>query len=111
MKRSMKKPNRYALFHQMLKQMDPGWVEEHRFAPPRRWRFDFAHPGRKLAIEVQGGIWTRGRHSRGGQNQLKEMEKLNAAALDGWLILYFSPQQVHSGAALRVVRMFGAGKV
>ena len=108
MKPAKKKPNRYALFHRLLLGLDPGWVEEHRFAPPRRWRFDFAHVGRKLAIEIQGGIWVRGRHSRGGQNQLKEMEKLNAAALDGWLILYFSPDQVKTGMALRVVQMFGS---
>ena len=104
------KQNRYSYFFDCLRELDPGWVDELRFAPPRRWRFDFANPGKKLAIEIQGGIFTRGRHSRGGKAQLAEMEKLNAAALNGWLVLYFSPQQVANRMALRVVNMFGEGK-
>jgi hypothetical protein len=97
----------YPLFHRALLTLHPGWVAELRFAPPRRWRFDFANVGQKLAIEIQGGIWTGGRHSRGGKAQLDEMEKLNAAALDRWCVLFFSPEQVGSGMALRVVQFFG----
>ena len=40
-------------------------IREHRFAPPRRWRFDYAWPDRRLALEVEGGTWTGGRHVRG----------------------------------------------
>jgi hypothetical protein len=46
-----------------------------------------------LAVEVQGGIWTRGRHAR-GSGLVKEHEKLNAAAALGWRVLYCTPQQV-----------------
>lgn len=42
-----------------------GWVREHRFHPARRWRFDFAWPELLFAVEVEGGIWTGGRHNRG----------------------------------------------
>ena len=57
----------------------PAPQAEFRFAPPRRWRFDFAWPLHALALEVQGGLFVRGRHSRGAA-LLKEHEKLNAAA-------------------------------
>lgn len=66
---------------------------EYRFAPPRRWRFDYAWPAHKLALEVQGGLFMRGggRHSRGAALR-KEHEKLNAAAAMGWRILYCLPE-------------------
>lgn len=96
--------NRYSIVYRALQTMDSGWVEEHRFHDTRRWRFDFALPRLHLAIEVQGGIWTLGRHSRGGKAQLAEMEKMNMAVLFGWSVLYFSPQQIHSGEALAFVK-------
>ena len=42
-----------------------GFVKEYRFNPSRRWRFDYALVKQKIAIEVEGGVWIRGRHSRG----------------------------------------------
>ncbi len=46
-----------------------------------------------LAVEVQGGIFIQGRHSRGAA-LLKEWEKLNTAAILGWRILYCQPQDL-----------------
>lgn len=34
---------------------EPEFVREHRFHPTRRWRFDFAWPDEKVALEVEGG--------------------------------------------------------
>jgi very-short-patch-repair endonuclease len=70
-----------------------GAVAEHRFDAVRKWRFDFAWPKHKLAVEVQGGTWSGGRHTRGAALR-KEWEKLNAAATAGWRILYTDPQGV-----------------
>lgn len=46
---------------QMLRSRDlhEGMVHEHRFHPDRMWRFDFAWPDRKVAIEFQGGTFGR----------------------------------------------------
>jgi len=63
---------------------------EFRFASPRRWRFDYCWPTLKIALEVQGGLFVNGRHSRGAA-LLKEHEKLNAAAVAGWRVLYCTP--------------------
>ena len=68
----------------------PRPVPELRFAAPRRWRFDWAWPDLLIALEVQGGLFVNGRHSR-GPALLKEHEKLNAAAVAGWRILYCTP--------------------
>jgi hypothetical protein len=78
-------------------------IAEFRFAPPRRWRFDFAFLGEKLALEVQGGIFTQGRHTR-GPALLKEFEKLNAAAALGWRVLFVTPQQMDDGEAVSIAQ-------
>lgn len=82
----------------------PEPVREYRFHPTRRWRMDFAWPDLKLAAEVQGGIWTRGRHSR-GKGMEADMEKHNEAMLLGWDVLLFSGGMIDSGQAVETIRM------
>lgn len=67
--------------------------KEYRFHPSRKWRFDYAIPKYKIAIEIQGGIWTMGRHVR-GVGYLSDMEKFNEAQLLGWIVLMVTPQQM-----------------
>jgi len=63
-------------------------VREYRFAPPRRWRFDFAWPEKRVAVEIEGGIFSMGRHTR-GQGFLADAEKYNRAAMLGWCVLRY----------------------
>jgi len=77
-------------------------VREHRFAPPRRWLFDWAFPLQKLAIEQEGGAWTGGRHTR-GKGYVADMAKYNAATIAGWRVLRFTPQQIADGSALSAI--------
>jgi very-short-patch-repair endonuclease len=73
------------------------------FHPVRRWRFDFAWPGRKLALEVEGGTASgRSRHSQGAGFEA-DCEKYNAAALMGWTVLRVTSGMVRDGRALRVL--------
>jgi very-short-patch-repair endonuclease len=74
------------------------YTREHRFAPPRKWRFDFAFVDRKLAVECEGATWSAGRHTR-GRGFAADCEKYNAAALAGWLVLRFPADTIESGAA------------
>jgi very-short-patch-repair endonuclease len=80
----------------------PKPAREFRFHPKRRWRFDFAWPLYKVAAEVDGGIYCRGRHVRGAGFE-KDAEKRNAAVLVGWRVLHFTPRQVKSGNAVRMI--------
>jgi hypothetical protein len=78
-------------------------VAEYRFTMLRRWRFDWAWPTHRIALEVQGGIFIRGRHSRGAA-LLKEWEKLNTAAGLGYRILYCQPQDLLTEQTLNYLR-------
>ena len=92
-----------ALFELHLKARNvTAFEREYRFHPKRRWRLDFAWPVHKLAVEIQGGIFTRGRHTRGAA-LTREYEKLNAAQLLGWTVLLVTGAQVESGDAADVV--------
>ena len=61
-------------------------VKEFKFHPVRKWRFDYAFPEYKVAVEVDGGVWTGGRHINPA-GYINDMEKLNTAASMGWLVL------------------------
>jgi hypothetical protein len=81
----------------------PAPAREHRFAAPRRWRFDFAWPDRLLAVEVQGGVFVQGKHGRGA-GIAKDAEKLSHAAIRGWRVLLATAPQIRSGEAVGWVR-------
>ena len=63
----------------------PGWdlEAEYRFDEDRRWRFDFAFPSVKLAVEVEG----RAHHT--SRQHKRDCEKMNEALRQGWRILRF----------------------
>ena len=68
----------------------PEPVAEYRFHPERRWRFDYAWPELgAVAVELEGGTWVQGRHTRGGGFE-KDCIKYNAAVLLGWRVLRFT---------------------
>ncbi len=75
---------------------------EYRFHPTRRWRFDFAWPEKMLAVEIEGGTWSRGRHTRGAGFEA-DCEKYNAATLLGWRVLRFTRKHIASWTALEDV--------
>lgn len=80
----------------------PAPVREHRFHETRKFRFDFAWPDRKLAVEVEGGIYGRGRHTR-PRGFTNDCTKYNLAAAAGWTVLRFTPGMVRDLTALHVI--------
>jgi len=78
-----------------------GLQREWRFHDSRRWRFDFAWPANDplVAVEVEGGIWTGGRHTR-GKGATQDMEKYAVAATRAWYVLRVTGEHIKSGQAL-----------
>jgi very-short-patch-repair endonuclease len=74
---------------------------EFRFCA-RRWRFDFAWPTLKLAVEVEGGTWAGGRHTTGAGFE-KDAEKYNEAVVLGWRVLRVTPNMIEDGRALALL--------
>lgn len=81
----------------------PEPVAEHRFHPTRKWRFDWAWPEHRLALEIEGGAWIGGRHTSGA-GFVGDMEKYSEAAILGWRILRCQPKEARDGKALDLVR-------
>jgi len=66
-------------------------------------------PDRKLAVEIEGGVWVRGRHTR-GSGFVKDCEKYNEAALLGWTVLRLPGSLVKEGGEMGLLkRAFGEG--
>lgn len=73
---------------------------EFRFDSKRRWRLDLAWPDLLIAVEVHGGVYSRGRHTR-GKGFTNDREKINAATEAGFSVYEFTTEHVESGAAIR----------
>lgn len=102
--KAQKKAEREALEARMLRdikavKLDGGCQQQFRFHSERKWRFDFAWPQRKVALEVDGGTHSGGRHVR-GKGYEEDCEKLNAAIINGWRVLRVTGSQVKSGQAI-----------
>lgn len=81
-----------------LRQIAPGApapAREYRFAPPRRWRFDFCWVAARLAVELEGGVWSGGRHTRPSGYE-SDLEKYNTAIVEGWRVLRCSSRMLDS---------------
>ena len=85
-----------------LKTLKIEFEQEFEFHPKRKWRADFHLVGKKILVEVEGGIWSGGRHTR-GKGYIGDMEKYNAATMMGFQVIRFSTDQVKSGHAIQQI--------
>ena len=76
---------------------------EYQFVPDRKWRFDFAWPTLMVAVEVEGGTWSGGRHTTGA-GFAADCDKYNRAALEGWRVFRFPTKQVKDGVACATLK-------
>lgn len=92
------------------KEMGVECVKEYRFYKSRQWRFDYALPLYKIALEVEGGVWTQGRHVR-PVGFLGDMNKYNTATLLGWRVFRTTPSKLLSQDTLTLIKnaINGAG--
>lgn len=88
----------------------PAPDRESRFHPIRRWRFDFCWPDKLLAVEIEGGTYSGGRHTRGVGFE-EDCEKYNAAQELGWRVFRFTGKHVKAGAAIEQVQRILSQKI
>ena len=70
----------------MLKAKGIKFEQQFRFSSKRKWPADFYIPCKKLLIEIEGGVWSKGRHLR-PQGFINDCEKYNAATLLGYRVI------------------------
>ena len=80
----------------------PEPVREYRFHATRKWRFDFAWPVQKIAVEVEGGSWVGGAHTR-GQGFEKDCVKYAEAAIAGWRVIRVTGNMIEDGRAISYI--------
>lgn len=72
---------------------------EYVFSSPRKWRADFAFVAEKILVEIEGAVWSGGRHTR-GTGFSSDCDKYNAAAILGYRVLRFTTDMVATGRAI-----------
>jgi hypothetical protein len=80
----------------------PPLEREYQFHPTRKWRFDGAHLPSRIAIELDGGVFSGGRHGR-GSGFVKDAEKFSEAAMLGWLCFRLTPNMITSEWIQRII--------
>jgi len=78
-------------------------VREYKFSLTRKWKFDFAHVGKLVAIEIEGGHWSGGRHVR-GKGFENDCEKYLEATLAGWTVVRLTSNQINTPTLDRIAR-------
>jgi hypothetical protein len=70
-------------------------TKEYKFSAARRWRLDYYIESGdvRVGVELNGGVWSEGRHVR-GRGFLNDLEKLNAAQMAGIVVLQLGTGQV-----------------
>jgi hypothetical protein len=93
-------------------------VTEYVFTSHRKFRFDYAWPVKRVALEIDGGIW-RG-YGKGSTNDprrnahsspiniLRDIEKHNLATVLGWRVIRATPDKLDE--AVRCVRTLIQGE-
>jgi len=90
-------------FHFLWRALNgPDLVREYRFIGNRKWRFDFAHKDTQTAIEIEGGTWSGGRHTR-GKGFEGDCEKYNAANDVGWRVYKLTSKMIDRENVLKII--------
>lgn len=103
-KQKYQSPLEYLLIQQLQAFKMPLPMAEYKFHPKRRFRFDFAWPDHLLAVEIEGGSWIAGRHSRGTGFEA-DCLKYDEAIRLGWNVYRATSGMVKSGRAIETIKI------
>lgn len=106
-KKALKEANKALVAMMFFKELAwhkiPLPVTEHKFHPTRKWRFDYCWVDKKIALEVEGGVFTQGRHTR-GSGFMGDMEKYNNAVLLGYRVIRTTPSLLLSKENIELIK-------
>lgn len=81
----------------------PAPVREHRFAPPRKWAFDYCWLAAMVALECEGATWIKGRHTT-GKGFDGDCRKYGEATVRGWRVIRCTREMVEDGSMVELLR-------
>ena len=82
----------------------PMWQEQYRAIPGRKFAYDFAWLDKKVAVEVEGGTWSKEKSGHtSGKGYRANCQKYNLAQLNGWDVYRFTSDMIDSGEALATI--------
>jgi very-short-patch-repair endonuclease len=87
-----------------LVQTEP--VYSHIMPTKRRFRADFLCPTLKIMVEINGGVFVNGRHTRGGGGYETDLIKLNLAQMNGFKVFQFTYQMLEKGELNNLVNEY-----
>lgn len=79
-------------YFQISEKMKP--MPEWKFSAERKFRFDYAWPSMMVALEIDGGIWSKGGHTS-GKGKSRDCEKDFLAACEGWKVIRWTTEMVN----------------
>lgn len=86
----------------LLTSLIDSYEQEYKFHPTRKWRFDYAIPDKKVAIEYEGIFSVKSRHTslKGFTN---DCEKYSEAAIMGWKVIRITAIMLKDGRAVSLI--------
>lgn len=106
-KEIQKKSNemRHEIFQNKLKSENIKFIPEYKFNAVRNWRIDyyFEMNGVKVGLEIEGGVFAKGRHTR-GKGFMKDIEKYNSFSLHGIYLIRTVPVELNSIELLNTIK-------
>lgn len=89
-----------ALLENHLNALNIQFTREFKFHPQRKWQADFRIDDMPILVEVEGGVFSNGRHTR-GEGYTKDCEKYSAAAVNGWFVIRGTTEQIKEGLVIQ----------
>lgn len=88
-------------FRFQLMAYDIPFEQEVKLIPGRKFHFDFFIPTTNIAIEIQGGVWSKLKMGHNSGSGIKrDCEKSNLAQKYGYILFKFTSDMVRNGEAI-----------
>lgn len=87
------------------------FIKEYRFHPVRLWRFDYACLDIKIAVEVEGGRWSKKSRHTTGKGYENDCEKYNQAVIHGWRVIRVFPETLLTISTIDMIKQLKDGLV